>query len=196
MTVTNGASVNFSVTAAGSDLSYQWTHDGAVISGETSSVLTLVAVSQEDAGDYHVSITNAVGSVTSSPATLTVLELPTIAPIDDQSTDEDTPLQIALTIGDLETPATALAVTASSDNQVLVPNANLQISDGGSNRTLTISPALNQFGSALITVTVTDEDGLSAQSAFTLTVNSVLDLPIITQQPQERHRAVGNRCDI
>src|SRR5262249_29995681 len=49
-------------------------------------------------------------------------------------------------------------VTAQSNNQALIPNANLAVAYNSPNATgtLTYTPATGQFGTALITVTVTD----------------------------------------
>jgi len=69
----NGAAAAFSVTASGSaPLSYQWLKDGSILSGATTSIYTLASVTTNDAGSYRVVITNSVGSITSSVATLTV----------------------------------------------------------------------------------------------------------------------------
>jgi uncharacterized delta-60 repeat protein len=68
-----GASATFAVTASGTGtLSYQWRKDGNIISGANSATLTLNNVQMADAGAYTVVVSNATGSVTSSPATLTV----------------------------------------------------------------------------------------------------------------------------
>ena len=106
---------------------------------------------------------------------------PTISDVSNQSTNEDTPTSaIAFTIGDNQTPASALTVTASSSSPSLLPNANIVVSGTGANRTLVATPAANQFGQSVITLTVTDPGGLSATDTFTLTVNSVNDVPTIS----------------
>jgi hypothetical protein len=52
---------------------YQWYRDaGEAIDGATSASLTLPRVSRSDAGSYHVRVSNAAGSTTSSNALLTV----------------------------------------------------------------------------------------------------------------------------
>jgi hypothetical protein len=110
--------------------------------------------------------------------------VPTITDIIDRTTNEDTaPATVNFRVTDAETPLANLTITATSGNQTLVPNANLVLGGVGANRTLKITPALNQFGSALITVTVTDGDTLTATDTFTLTVNSVNDLPTISDIP-------------
>jgi hypothetical protein len=69
-----------------------------------------------------------------------------------------------------------LTVTASSGNPTLVPNANIVVSGSGVSRTVTVTPAANQTGTA--TITVTGGDGVStASDTFVLTVGAA---PVIT----------------
>lgn len=71
--VTSGGNVTFSVTAGGNPApAYQWSYNGAAISGATGAALTLSAVRTSDAGVFAVTVSNALGSTTSSNATLTV----------------------------------------------------------------------------------------------------------------------------
>jgi hypothetical protein len=72
-------------------------------------------------------------------------------------------------------------VTGASSNTTLVPLANIVFGGSGANRTVTVTPAANQFGTANITVTVQDADGGSAQEIFQLAVTSVNDLPTISE---------------
>lgn len=66
-----GSRTTLSVLASGdAPLGYQWLRNGAEISGATSRDYTIASVSDADAGDYSVRITNAAGSFTSSTARL------------------------------------------------------------------------------------------------------------------------------
>jgi hypothetical protein len=70
-----GQTIAFQVKAAGSPpLSYQWLKNGENLVDANSSVLTLPSVPPEAAGAYRVIVTNASGSATSSPGTLTIVE--------------------------------------------------------------------------------------------------------------------------
>src|SRR5207247_1030248 len=105
---------------------------------------------------------------------------PTISNVPAQVTNEDTPSStIGFTVGDAETPAANLTVSGSSSVQTLVPNASIVFGGSGANRTVTLTPAANQFGTATITLTVSDGQ-LSTSTSFQLTVNSVNDAPTIT----------------
>ena len=68
-----GTSATFSVTATGTNLTYQWKKGGTDISGAVFSSYTISSVASGDAGDYTVVVSGACGSpVTSNTATLTV----------------------------------------------------------------------------------------------------------------------------
>ncbi len=72
-TVTAGNNASFSVTATGRPApTYQWRKDGADIAGATSSSYAITSAQTANAGNYTVTVSNAMGSVTSSTATLTV----------------------------------------------------------------------------------------------------------------------------
>jgi hypothetical protein len=77
---------------------------------------------------------------------------------------------IPLTVGDAETPAASLTVSASSSNPGLLPNANIVFGGSGSNRTVSITPVQGQIGVAPITVTVSDGTN-TASSLFALMVS-------------------------
>ena len=74
-----GGRATFAIAASGSGpISYQWLKDGAAIPGASSPVLNLGNLSGADMGSYAVTLTNAVGTVTSNAASLTVLGAPAI----------------------------------------------------------------------------------------------------------------------
>ncbi|HEV2437589.1 MAG TPA: LamG-like jellyroll fold domain-containing protein, partial [Verrucomicrobiae bacterium] len=78
-TVVVGQTAVFTVTASGTGpLSYQWTFDTTNIAGGTNAMLVLNDVQLTNAGVYAVVVSNLVGTVLSSNATLTVLAPPTI----------------------------------------------------------------------------------------------------------------------
>ena len=78
-TVVVGQSASFSVLAAGtSPFSYQWSFDTTNIAGATNATLTLTGVQFTNAGIYAVLVSNAVSSIQSSNAVLTVNPLPPV----------------------------------------------------------------------------------------------------------------------
>jgi hypothetical protein len=96
---------------------------------------------------------------------------PTISDIPEQYMVQDTTKSVAFTVGDPDTPLTSLVVTATSDAQGIVPNANLVVEGTTGARTLRITPAPGRGGFITITVTVTDPGGLSASDSFPLTIS-------------------------
>jgi hypothetical protein len=73
-TVNAGQTATFSVTATGTaPLTYQWQENGAAITGATAASYTTPVTTTADSGEsFRVVVSNAVGSMTSNPATLTV----------------------------------------------------------------------------------------------------------------------------
>jgi len=76
--VTTGQTATLGVIATGSaPTTYQWQKNGTAISGATSATYTSPAVAMTDDGSlFTVVVSNAVGSVTSSPAILSVNSTP------------------------------------------------------------------------------------------------------------------------
>lgn len=74
--VYEGSPVTFSVGAEGtSPLAFQWTKDGAGISGGTTSAISIAETTTNNSGSYQVIVTNLYGKVTSDAAVLTVRPL-------------------------------------------------------------------------------------------------------------------------
>jgi len=72
-TVAAGTNAQFSVTADGAPApTYQWYFNGNAFSGATANTLSFTNARGTDAGDYTVVVTNEIGAVTSTKATLTV----------------------------------------------------------------------------------------------------------------------------
>lgn len=81
VTINEGASATFSVTATGAaPLSYQWKRNGSVISGATQSTYAISAATAAD-GDarFFVVVTDGSQSVESREAVLTVRTMPRLA---------------------------------------------------------------------------------------------------------------------
>jgi uncharacterized repeat protein (TIGR01451 family) len=175
-TVTNNSGVTFTVIVTGTEpLFYQWQRNGTDIPGATNRSFGFAAVTTADRGDYAVRIANSVGSVQSPPATLTVLVRPTIAGVPSTQTIEENTAtgNLPFQVDDEETPADSLTVAGTSSNPLLIPNANIVLGGGGKNRMVTVTPATNQAGSAVIVLQVTDADGLSASGMFTVNVKAM-----------------------
>jgi uncharacterized delta-60 repeat protein len=79
LTVTQGQSASFTVTATGTPLNYFWKKNGAFITGQTNSSLNFASVVATNAATYTCQVSNFVGSITSTGAVLTVAFPPTIS---------------------------------------------------------------------------------------------------------------------
>ncbi len=102
---------------------------------------------------------------------------PTLGIIGDQTTAEDvTRGPIPLSITDIGSPANEIIVTGTSSNPVLVPNSDILFNGSGTNRSISLIPASNQFGSAQIAITVSDGYA-STQRSFNFTVTPANDAP-------------------
>ena len=94
--VAPGQAVEFSVTATGTGLTYQWYKDGVAIAGATSSKYTIAAAKATDAGKYRVVVTNPSGTATSRDA---ALDLITVIPTVTNSTQpHDVPVGGSVTL--------------------------------------------------------------------------------------------------
>lgn len=78
LTVNEGQSASFSVTATGGGLTYQWQKATTNIPGETASTYTIPATTAASAGSYRCVVSNSVGSFTTVAAVLTVISPPII----------------------------------------------------------------------------------------------------------------------
>ncbi|CAD5981343.1 Mucin-5AC [Planktothrix tepida] len=145
-------------------------------SGSDRTLTVTPAANLAGSSDITVTVTDGSNQATSDTFTLTVNpvnDLPTITDIANQTTAQNTATAaLPFTIGDVETPVADLQVAVTSDNSTLVPNTNIALGGAGSDRTLTVTPADNQSGTANITVTVTDADGGTATDTFALTVEA------------------------
>ncbi|HWH69576.1 MAG TPA: immunoglobulin domain-containing protein, partial [Candidatus Sulfotelmatobacter sp.] len=163
-TVTAGANVSFSVMATGTaPLSYQWTKNGANITGATSATLALASVTTADAGSYAVKVSNSAGSVTSTAATLTV-NAATVAPTITMQPGSRTVVAGASVSFSVMASGTApLSYQWSKDGTAIA---------GATSATLTLNnvTTANQGSYA---VKVSNSAGSVTSTAATLTVNPV-----------------------
>jgi hypothetical protein len=161
---------------------------GIVIGGSGASrTVTVTPAPNQFGGPVTITISVSDGTNTTQETfTVTVNavnDAPTVTQIGNQTIDEDTSTgPLAFTVGDVETAAGSLTVTGSSDSPTLIPNANVVIGGSGASRTVTVTPAANQFGGpATITITVNDGSGQPnsiVTTTFTVTVNSIPDPPV------------------
>lgn len=110
-----------------------------------------------------------------------VNDAPTISDMPDLTLAEDAPsTAVAFTMGDVDGNGDSLPVLAKSSNQKLVPNSSFSYRyNGPFSRSVVVTPAGNEYGTATITVSVSDGKSTAADT-FLLTVTPVNDPPAIT----------------
>src|SRR5262249_50443935 len=84
---------------------------------------------------------------------------------------------IPFTVDDKEKTKRILVVSGQSANPTLNPLCNIFFGGSGGNRTVFITPAVDQTGTATITVTVTDAGGLTDDTSFKVTVFEAAPTP-------------------
>lgn len=175
MSVTNGVltTATLAVAASGSPpLSYQWfdgsspLSDGGNISGSTNDMLILTQLVHTNAGNYSVIITNNYGSVTSQVAKVTIVGF-AIAPLPPTNTVCGTPVTVPLSFIDNQLPVTA--VSGTSGNQNILPDANISGSASGNSGSATLTPVTGSNGVVLVSLAASD-GSFSTNTIFPLMV--------------------------
>ena len=185
LTVTNGNNATFTVTATNGLLTYQWYFNtNNVLAGQTNNFLTLVGTTTNNAGAYTVVVANGIGSVTSSPAVLTVTVLSLSPPVITSQ-----PQNLTVTNGNTAT----LTITATNGtlNYQWYFNTNNLLAGQTSNSLTLASTTNNNAGT--YTVVVANSSGAVTSSPAVLTV-IVLPPPVITAQPQNLNVTNGNNA--
>lgn len=177
------AATALTVTASSSDTALV-PNANIALAGTGAARTVTVTPAANQSGSTTITLTVSDGFKTASDTFLltvtTVNDAPTISDVTAQTINEDTATAaLAFTIGDVETVATSLTVSGTSSNTALVPTANIVFAGSGAARTVTITPAANQFGTATITLTVSDGT-TTASDTFLLTVNALNDAPTIS----------------
>jgi hypothetical protein len=115
-----GAAVSLEVSAYGAlPLSYQWQYNGAAIPGATTNTYGIANLQQSQSGTYNVLVSNVLGSIASSNATL-VVNSPFIL----QSVLQDQ----TITLSFPAVPGTVYTIQASADLINWTPISNVTAS--------------------------------------------------------------------
>lgn len=120
--------------------------------------------------------------------------VPTITAPDGQTTLEDTPVVISLTVGDIETPASNLTLSVRSANQAILPDALLAagLSGTGAQRTLSFTPPQDVNGHAMLTFEVADDRGGVGTHNLLFSVHPVNDAPAFNLEVAQLRIDVSN----
>jgi uncharacterized protein (TIGR02597 family) len=168
----SGNTAIFTAGASGDSIAWSWyknstpLSDGGNISGATTSSLTISSASQADAASYTAVASNIISTATSSPATLTVYDPPSIT---SQPQSETTLQGGTVFFAVSATGSQPLTYQWRKDNVNLVNDSNIA---GATTPTLTIrSAGASNLGT--YTATVSNLTGVAVSSAaVTLTIVS------------------------
>ncbi|MDA0986133.1 MAG: Ig-like domain-containing protein [Bacteroidetes bacterium] len=159
-------------------------------SGANRTVTVTPAANQNSSNGIVITVTVSDGTLTAFDNFLVVInpvnDIPTISPPANQTINEDAAGgtgSLAFTIGDVEHPD-GLTVTSSSSNTTIIPLSGIVLGGGsGTNRTITVTPAANQFTTSpvTITLTVTDPNDATTNGTMTITILAVNDVPSFTK---------------
>jgi formylglycine-generating enzyme required for sulfatase activity len=170
---TTASSLTLSLSINNTDLV---TNDNIVFESSGENYKMMVFPASGQTGTATITVTVSDGSLSSSDTfSLSVIKShapPTISGIANKMITEGGQIgALTFTIGDDQTAAESLLLSGSSSNTTLVSNGNIVFGGSGANRTVTVTPANGQSGTATITVMVSD-GSLSAINTFSLTVHS------------------------
>lgn len=189
VTVAVGDSASFAVSASGGALAYQWQRaDGggayADIDGATGSVYALFATLADDGAHYRVRVGNTAGTVTSSPATLSVIQ---------PGRPEITQQPVAQTVDDGATATFTVVASGPSLTyqwQRSDDGGTTFVDVGGANGA-TYSLVARAPGDAGARFRVTVANGVGAVTSLEALLTVQLIPPTITEDPQDLAVASG-----
>ena len=175
-TVTAGGTATFTAAASGTPTpTYQWYQGTTLLTGQTSSTLSLNNVQTANAGTYSVTATNSVSSVSSNNATLTVNTAPSFT---------TQPTSLSVNAGG---NATFTAVVTGTPTPTFQWYKNSVAIPGMTTATLSLTN-VQVANAAFYSVTATNSVASVSSSNATLTVNTA---PVFTTQPTTQTATVG-----
>jgi DNA/RNA endonuclease G (NUC1) len=167
-TLKAGDAANLTVVPGGTGpFTYLWSKDGSPIASATSATYPIAAATASDAGSYTVAVSNAGGTIVSTPAVVVVNLPPTIA---------TGPASAAVKVGD---PVNLKVVPAGTGPFTFAWSKGGTLMPAYTTDTYSI-PAASVADAGSYTVTVSNLGGQVTSAPAVLTVNVP---PTITTQP-------------
>jgi len=118
---------------------------------------------------------------------------PSLDPISDQSTTEDTPFSFNIKATDSETAAANLTIRILSSDQSVIADGEVVVGepDGDGNRLVTIAPVANAHGNVTLTVEVEDGNQTITTQSLAVSVASAVDTPVLSVSDAQGYEAVA-----
>jgi len=160
-----------------------------LLAGSDSARSLILVPAPNESGQATVTVAVDDGEVTSSRSFLftvnPVNDPPVIGPFPEITipfNGQSGPIAVLVT--DLESAPDKIEIKVAAEDTVLLPKAGLLLTGVGNDRQLRIQPGSGQSGHTSVTVTATDESGLSAERNISVTVEApVVQAPAIVLQP-------------
>ena len=173
--ICTGSALTLSVTASYAS-SYQWSLNGTAIPGATNSIYIVSSAQSANAGNYSVTVTNGLGSVTSSVATVAVGSTSILA----------NPTSLSL----MPTQTGLFSVSGQGLGQISyrwyqIPSGGTTgvALSGATSSNYTTPPVDTSYNGDQYYATVTDSCGTLTSTSATLTVTAGNAPPTILTQP-------------
>jgi hypothetical protein len=186
-----GSRVSFVVGATGLPApTYQWQRngvnmvDGGNVSGSTTATLTINPAGPADVDNYEVVVTNACGTVTSTPAVLTI-NTPAMIAMQPMSTDVCSGSRATFSVG--ATGTAPIGYQWRKNGVALTDGGNVS---GSTTPTLSINPT-SPADAANYDAVVTNGCGNATSTIATLTIDAAAS---ITMQPMSMVTCTGTRA--
>ena len=181
-TVIVGTQAAFTVVATGNPgPSYQWSKNGVNLDGAIAPSYTVNSAQKSDAGIFRVSVSNALGTVTSNFVSLVVNDPPLVAP---QITTQ--PQSYAGIAGTGVTLTVAATGNPVPTYQWRKDGANIS---GATNSTLALTGLTTESGA--YTAVATNSVSSVTSSTATVLIKPFIPVPVIVVQPISRTLASG-----
>jgi gliding motility-associated-like protein len=171
-TICEGEGINLSVSATGTDLTYQWSLNGTPLAGATAATYAVAVATLAEAGNYSVAISGACTSAVTPPVTSEEAIV-----VVNQGVDITSQPQASTTLCEGET--LALSVTATGTNLTYQWFRGATSLTGETNSDLNIA-AVATANAGIYTVVITNPCQEVTSAAAEVIINTV---PTITTQP-------------
>ena len=179
----NPQATNFTLTASSSNTNLV-PNENIFFGASTTNHTIRIIPATNQFGTATITIIASDGTTSASRSFAVTVDPvnqpPTISDIPSQAILVSTTVSIPFSVGDAETPATNLVVSATLSDTSLLSIVSLDMEPNGVDRVLKIASTGCLGGTAQVTVTVADGDGGTASETFMVQAGSHPSAPFIT----------------